>query len=256
MSGFSNALITGASSGLGRAIALELARGGTRVVLTARREAALDTLATEIRAAGGTADVRVLDVTDVRAVIEIVRGMDAEVGGFDLVLANAGIGAASPAPGLSWEELESSLQVNVVGALATLWAGMGPMVARGRGTLAGMSSLAALRGLPGTGAYCAGKACLSTFLETLRVDLCRTKLRVVDLRPGYVRTEMTAVNEGPMPFLLEVDDAARRCVRALERGTPVFAFPRRAALLVRLISLLPRPLFHRVAGPKASDPVR
>ncbi len=109
--------------------------------------------------------------------------------------------------------------------------------------------------VPTTGAYSAGKAALSTFLETLRVDLCRTPLRVVDLRPGYVRTPMTEANEDPMPFLLEVDDAARRCVRALERGTPVFAFPRRAALLVRLISLLPRPLFHMVAGPKGTGTV-
>jgi short-subunit dehydrogenase len=236
---FRTAFVSGASSGLGQAIALELARRGTRARLAARRLDRLVELAQQIRVQGGQAEAVRLDVLEPRAVIDALRALDQRAGGLDLVLANAGVGGSRSAREVAWEALEETLRVNALGAMATLWAGLGPMLARGHGTLAGMSSVAGMRGLPTSGAYSASKAALTTFLETLAVDLAGSGVRVVDLRPGFVRTPMTAENRFAMPFLLEVDDAARRAVGALERGQAVAIFPRRMALLMRLAERLP-----------------
>jgi short-subunit dehydrogenase len=117
------------------------------------------------------------------------------------------------------------LRVNALGAIATVHAGLERMLPRGRGTLAAISSLAAYRGLPGSGTYSASKACLSTYLETLRSDLRGSGVRVVDVRPGFIRTEMTAGSSFPTPLLMDVEPAARRIARALERGSAQLAFP-------------------------------
>lgn len=248
---FRSALVTGASSGIGRAIALELARPGVRLWLAARRAAELERVAEEARVRGAQAEAVILDVRDAPAVHAAVRAADERAGGLELVLANAGVGRSRPLRAFAWEELAAVLEVNVVGAIATLWAAAGPMAARGRGTLAATSSVAALRGLPGSGAYSASKAALSTFLETLRADLADSGVAVCDLRPGFVRTPLTAGNRFPMPFLLEAEDAARRMVRALERGRPVTTFPLGLALPMGLVHHLPgflwRPLARRLA---------
>ena len=169
--------------------------------------------------------VQPLDVSDRAAVGEAVARWDRDTGGLDLVLANAGLGRACPAHKLEPDEALELLEVNVIGACATLLAAVGPMVARGRGTLVGMSSLAGMRGLPAAGTYSASKAALSAFLETLRIDLARKGLSVVDIRPGFVKTAMTADNAFPMPFLMELDEAADRCLAGIDRGKAVVAFP-------------------------------
>jgi NAD(P)-dependent dehydrogenase (short-subunit alcohol dehydrogenase family) len=200
---FRNAFVTGASSGIGKAISLRLAERGTRVILAARRRAELDALAREIRASGKTADVEVLDVSDADAAAEAVLRWDRELGGLDLVLANAGMNEPRRVRELDWKSVERVMRVNTLGALATLVAAIGPMLERRRGTLAAVTSLAAMRGLPGHPAYSASKAAVSTFLESLRTDLSPHGLRVVDIRPGFVDTPMTEKNRFPMPFLME-----------------------------------------------------
>ena len=272
---YERAFVTGASSGLGRGIALELARRGARVVLAARREAELAGLAAEIERAGGRADLVPLDVRDTQAVRAAVERWDREVGGFDLVLANAGIagaGEAGPREAGTGEAstgeasarqasargdrsgaLESAvalqvLQVNVLGAVATLCAALPAMRARGRGTLAGVSSLAALRGMPGNGAYSASKAALSTFLESLAADLAGSGVRVVDIQPGYVRTPMTAANRFAMPFLVELEPAVQKCVDGLERRRALVHFPWALSWPLRaLVRPLPRPVWLALA---------
>jgi NADP-dependent 3-hydroxy acid dehydrogenase YdfG len=242
---FRSALITGASSGLGAALARELCLAGTRVVLAARRTDRLEELADELRAAGGSAEVEPLDVADADAVGEVLARRDADAGGLDLVLANAGVGGSAGADPLSVEAIERVIDVNVRGAALTLALARPLLVARGRGTLAATSSLAYVRGMPGSGAYSASKAFLSTFLETLRLDLDGTGVRVVDLRPGFVRTEMTAGRDGAMPFLMDVEPAARVCVSALERGKPIAAFPAGAWWISQVgIRHLPRGLWQ------------
>ncbi len=251
---FHAAFVTGASSGLGRASARLLASHGTRVVLAARRAVELDDEVRAIRARGGQAEACVLDVADTAAVRRAVAAWDRRTGGLDLVLANAGIGRARPVQTLEWDELESVFAVNTTGAIATLWSGMGPMLERGRGTLAAVSSVAGMRGLPGSGSYSASKAALSTFLETMRADLAQTGVRVLDIRPGFVRTPMTDGAAHAMPFLLEVEDAARRCVRALERGRPLTVFPFGMNVAMTVVRHLPDAIWRRLA-PRLRPPV-
>jgi short-subunit dehydrogenase len=245
---FDSAFITGASSGIGRELARLLASKGTRVVVAARREDELGALCSEITAAGGRADACPLDVTDTTATRAAVQHWEAETGGLDLVVANAGTGVTRPARKLRWEDLEPVLQVNVLGAFATLQPAIAPMVERRRGTLVGVSSLAALRGLPTSGAYAASKAALATFLETLRVDLAGTGVTVVDVRPGFVDTAMSRQNRFKMPFLLQPADAARRALRGIERGQAVVSFPWPTALAMETLESLPDGLFRALAS--------
>lgn len=239
MKTFENAFITGASSGIGRALAERLARKGTRVVVAARREPELQSLVDFIRDQGGRADACVLDVVDTTATREAIEHWDEVTGGLDLVIANAGMGVTKPAHRLGWDDIEPVLQVNVIGAFATLIAGMQGMVARGKGTLVGVSSLAAMRGLPTSGAYAASKAALATFLETLRTDLQRKGIRVVDVRPGFVDTPMTRKNKFKMPFLMDVDKAGDLTLRGIERGDAVVAYPWPTASAMSLAQSMP-----------------
>ena len=165
------ALVTGATSGIGRALCLELASRGAHVALAARREGELERAVHEIEARGGRALPLVLDVTDAAAVEDAVKRADRELGSLDLVVANAGDGTTGHASTLRWEDVARVVDVNVKGAMATLVAAIPVMLAQQGGHLVGVSSLAGRRGLPQSGAYGASKAALSTFLESLRIDL-------------------------------------------------------------------------------------
>ncbi|MFN7134677.1 MAG: SDR family NAD(P)-dependent oxidoreductase, partial [Myxococcales bacterium] len=172
------------------------------VALAARRADLLEGIAADIRQAGGRARVYELDVADAGRVVEVMQRADDELGGIDLVIANAGIGTQRASRKLTWEDCAPTLAVNVAGATATLTALRTRMVERRRGHLVGVSSLAGYRGLPGSATYCASKAYLSVFLESLRADLRAEGVAVTDIRPGFVRTPMTAKNRFPMPFML------------------------------------------------------
>lgn len=253
MAQFEAAFITGASSGIGREVARRLALRGTHVVVSARRLALLDELVAEIEAAGGRALACELDVRDVERVESELARLDAEVGGFDLVLANAGVGRTLKSERLEWRDVADVMDVNLRGAVATLIAGMNLMLPRGRGTLAGVSSLAGTRGMPTSGAYSATKAGLQAFLETLEIDLQHTGLRVVDIQPGFVRTPMTDVNDFAMPFLMELEDAGALCVRGLERGESVVTFPWQLAWPLRTLGrAMPRWLWRWLSSRAAA----
>jgi len=248
MSEFRNAFVTGASSGIGAELARELARRGVRVVLTARRAELLEAVAEEIRAAGGRAEVQVLDVTDTPALRAAIADWDQRFDGLDLVIANAGVGRAVHGRLLTWEQVEPVLQVNVVAAIATLMAGLELMRPRRRGTLCGISSLAGRGGMPESGAYSASKAALATFLETLAIDLAGTGIQIVDVQPGFVESEMTAGQEFPMPFKWDTGRAVRRIVDDLERDRAICAFPWQLALPLSVARVFPRWLWRRLVG--------
>jgi short-subunit dehydrogenase len=237
--------ITGASGGIGRALSLRLARDGAHIALAARRAERLEDLAREIRAAGSEASVHVVDVRDVEDLTRTIRAADDAVGGLDLVIANAGIGTHRFSGKLSWADCEPTLRVNVDGAVATLVALMDRMVERRRGHLVGISSLAQYRGLPKSAVYSASKAFLSTFLEGLRVDLRTAGIAVTDVRPGFVRTEMTEKNTHPMPFILDAPEAAEIIARGVAAKAPVVAFPWQLATVVRSASVLPPAIYDR-----------
>lgn len=218
------------------------------MVLAARREAELNAVAEEIRGKGGRADVCQLDCGDTKAVQDAVAEWGERTGGLDLVIANAGVGITGPAHKLGWEHLGPVLQVNVLGAFATLHAAMTHMLPRGKGTIVGVSSLASMRGLPASGAYSASKAALATFLETLRIDLKRKGLTVVDVRPGFVDTAMTQRNRFKMPFLMNVEDAAKVTLAGIDRGDAVVAYPWPTAAAMSMAEAAPGALWRVLAS--------
>ena len=246
---FREALITGASSGIGRAIAVELGRRGAHVHLVVRREEELEGTREEIRAAGADASMHAGDVTDSPWLDRVVADVSARPG-LDLVLVAAGVAESGAGKETRVGRTHTVLEVNLVAAIRTLETALPAMRERGGGTLAALSSLAGTRGLPTAAAYCASKAGLSTWLEALRGELHGTGLRVCDVRPGFVRTPLTARNRFPMPFLMEPEEAARRTVDGLERGRAIIEYPRRLAWPMRAAArLLPHALWRRATSP-------
>jgi short-subunit dehydrogenase len=240
---YRTALITGASSGIGRALSARIARDGAEVVLCARRRDELESLAKEIRDAGGRAHAQVLDVANADATVETVRRWDRELGGLDLVIANAGIGGTLPGRKISWERVAPILAVNFHGAIATLTAALPEMLERNRGHLVGVSSLAAYKPLPASATYCATKCGLSMFLEALRFDLQETGVRVTTIHPGFVRTPMTDLNAFPMPFMVELEDAIDLIARRLPKAPATIDFPASLTAAIRVARMVPRPIW-------------
>lgn len=245
------AFITGASSGLGRGLALHYARAGATVHAAARRQPELEALAEEV--ARGAMPGRVvpvpLDVTDAEALAgAVARAEEASGGALDLVVANAGIGEPTPGNHIDWRRVRRVLDVNVTAACVTVAAALPAMVARGAGTAVAIASLAGFRGLPGHGAYCASKAALSTFMEALRVDLRGTGVRALTVYPGFVKTELTAKNRFKMPFLMELDDAVAAMTKGIAAGAPAILFPAPMALAARALAALPRALYEPLAA--------
>lgn len=243
------AFITGASSGIGAALARHLAAEGITVALAARREDPLQQLADEIAAAGGTASIYPLDVSDPETTEATVRRADDALGGLDLVIANAGVAPSRWSGKLRWADCSNALAVNVAGATATLTAVLPRMVERKRGHLVGVTSIAGLRGLPKMAAYSASKAYLRVFLESLRLDLQGTGVRVTEIRPGYVRTPMTKDNASTS-FIVSAEDAAARIWKATRSGRAVLTFPLPMAGAAALLSAMPNALYDVTMRPR------
>ena len=232
------AVITGASSGIGRSLAVALARSGCRVGLISRRRSALDRVAGEIREGGGVAAVEVADVGDRDRMRRAVGQLDEALGPVDLMVANAGVGVPTTLEPVNIEVVEETIRVNVMGVIYAIDAVLPAMLARGTGQIAAISSLAAYKGMPGESAYCASKAAVNSYLEALRVQVRGRGIAVSTICPGFIRTPMTSTMTF-MPFALEPDEAASRIVAALRRKVKVYNFPRRTAALMKLAQWLP-----------------
>lgn len=243
------AIITGASSGIGAALARELARRGWTIGLLARRDDLLDALVNELPAKSIALPC---DVTDGSAVAGAVRrGAEALGGPFDLAVANAGVGVPSHAAKFNLSDAELMLRVNVLGMFNLFDAVVPSMIERRSGRFAGVASIAGLRGLPATSVYSATKAAMQAFLEANRVDLRPYGVGVTTINPGFVITAMTDKNRFKMPFLMKVEDAARVIVDGLEHGKRVIEFPRPMSMLMRTARLIPNALWDRLVGPYA-----
>ena len=240
-----NVFITGASSGIGAALARHYAAQGHAVGLFARRAHALEAIAAPLRA---TASVRCYagDVRDAAALRTAAADFTATQGAADVVIANAGIsrGTATAHPEDN-DVFRAVLETNVLGVVHAFQPFLAVMLARRSGTLAGIASVAGFRGIPGSGAYSASKAAAITYLESLRVELRGSGVAVVTICPGYVDTPMTARNPYRMPFLLQPDVAARRIARAIALERRFYVLPAPMALAGRLLRMLPRPLYDR-----------
>ena len=194
----------------------------------------------------GTVATYPLDVTDVQATRAAAQDFVARYGPPDLVIANAGVGIGTNGDDLAdIAKLERVLAVNMTGMAITLAAFAPAMRQAGRGTLAGIASVASFRGMPGNGAYCASKAAALAWLESLRVELRGTGVSVVCVCPGYIDTPMTRVNRFPMPFIIGADDAARRIARAIAARRRVAVIPWPMAIVALMLRAMPGWLFDR-----------
>jgi short-subunit dehydrogenase len=237
-------LITGASSGIGQALAAEYARRGWRLALLARRGEALRAWALEQGLGEDRCVTYAVDVADTAAVLQAARDCRAQQGLPDVVIANAGVSmGVDSAEAEDIEVMAQTLAINNVGLMATFSPFIAPMRARGSGTLVGVASVAAIRGLPGHAAYCASKAAVVAYCESLRGELRGSGVRVVTLLPGYVKTPLTAHNRYPMPFLLDADDFARRAVQAIAAQTAYRVIPWPMQGVAWLLRALPNAWF-------------
>lgn len=247
-----NVFITGASSGIGAALAREFARRGATLGLVARRHEALDALLAELP---GRHFRYAVDVTDTDALVAAGREFDAATGGADIVIANAGISV-----GVKTEHYEDLAQfrrvfdTNVLAMAATFHPFIASMKARGRGTLAGIASVAGIRGLPGSEAYCASKSAVITYCESLRVEMAKAGVTVVTISPGFIRTELTAKNPYRMPFLMEAEDFAPRAADAIEAGVRYRTIPWQMGVVGIVLKWLPRWLFDRLTKRRKQKP--
>lgn len=240
--------ITGASSGIGSALARHYAGQGAILGLVARRADRLAGLAAELNIAGAASVFTYpLDVTDADALQAAGDDFMMHAGSPDVVIANAGVSSGTLTE--HREDLAAIrriLDINVYG-LATTFAPFIPaMRQRGTGRLVGIASVAGIRGLPGAEAYSASKAAAIAYLESLRVELRSSGVRVVTIAPGYIDTPMTEHNPYPMPFMLPVDEAAQRFTQAIERGTSYTVIPWQMGLVAKVLRLLPNWLYDRL----------
>ena len=240
--------ITGASSGIGSALARHYAGQGAVLGLVARRADRLAGLAAELNIAGAASVFTYpLDVTDADALQAAGDDFMMHAGSPDVVIANAGVSSGTLTE--HREDLAAIrriLDINVYG-LATTFAPFIPaMRQRGTGRLVGIASVAGIRGLPGAEAYSASKAAAIAYLESLRVELRSSGVRVVTIAPGYIDTPMTEHNPYPMPFKLPVDEAARRFASAIERGSSYTVIPWQMGIVAKVLRLLPNWLYDRL----------
>jgi short-subunit dehydrogenase len=240
------ALITGASSGIGRGLAFELARRGAAVGLLARRAKVLQSIVSEIATAGGRAIALPADVRDSNAVRGAACILNREIGPIDLLIANAGIGATTYAVELCEKDVTDLINVNVIGVVNSVSAVIPQMIERHSGHLVAISSLAAYRGLPKSAAYCASKAATSALFEGLRIDLRGTGVDVTTIHPGFIKTPLTE-SVKRMPYLMELEDAIPKILRAIEKRRKAYSFPWQLASIARACMLLPNPLYDWLA---------
>ncbi len=240
-------LITGASSGLGAALAEAYAAPGVTLYLTARDAARLQAVAARCEAKGARAVTACLDVREKAPLAAFITAAD-DATPLDLVIANAGISTGSFSGAETLDAAEAVFAVNVMGVLYTLHPIIPRMVARGRGQLAILASLASICALPGAPAYSASKAAVRYYGEALAGKLKPHGVRVSVICPGWIVTPLTDRNDFPMPFLMSAARAATRIQRGLATGKTLLLFPRRLGLPLLLLAALPHALRRALLG--------
>ncbi len=242
-------LITGASSGIGRALAEAYAARGCRLTLTGRDAGRLDSAASTCRELGSEVDCRLVDVTDRAAMEGLFRDLDTP----DLTIANAGISEGTSGGGGRAETDREVLRTNLDGVVNTVYPAITALKARPRpaqgprGQIAIIASLATFNGYPGAAAYAASKAAVRCLGEALRGERHRDGIEICVVCPGFVRSKITDRNHFPMPFFMEADRAARKIVRGLERNRGRIAFPWPTYMLARIASAAPSGLRDALA---------
>ena len=239
--------ITGASSGIGEALATELARHSTKLALFARRRERLEEVARTAQRIGAQGAMALTgDVREPESLARAVQAVRAAWGRIDMAILSAGVGQPTTLWSYNTDRMRETVEINLLGVINATGAILPVFREQGEGLLVGISSLADGRGSPLNLAYCASKAGMTNFLEGVRAGGAREGIRVVVVKPGFVRTPMSAENRFSMPFLVEPDAAARAVLRGIRRGKRTIRFPWPMAFLVALYNRLPGPLYDRL----------
>ena len=247
--------ITGASSGIGQALALRFHAAGYRLALVARRDAEVKAWADQQGFDPATFMVYAADVRDINTITAAGRACIAAQGLPDVVIASAGISVGiDTAVFGDLEVMRAVFETNNLGTAATFQPFVGAMCARGSGALVGIASVAAIRGLPGHGAYCASKAGVVAYCESLRGELRSSGVKVVTLVPGYIDTPLTQKNPYGMPFLMPVDEFSDRAFAAITAGASYRVIPWQMGVLAKLLRLLPNALFDKLLAGRGRKP--
>jgi NAD(P)-dependent dehydrogenase (short-subunit alcohol dehydrogenase family) len=234
--------ITGASSGIGRALALAYAAKGATVAASARRADELDQLAA---VAPDRITAVPVDVTDEAAMVRAAAAIE-EKGPLDLAVFNAGTHQPVSVEAFDTAPFRRLMEINYIGTVNGIAAVLPRFIARRGGHIAVVSSVAGFRGLPQAAAYGPTKAALINLCEALKLDLDRHGVRISVINPGFIRTPLTDRNPFPMPFLMEAEDAAQRIVQGIERNAFEITFPRRFTYLLKIMRMLPYSLYFRL----------
>jgi short-subunit dehydrogenase len=237
------AWVTGASSGIGREVAAQLAAAGWTVAISARRREELEALAA---AYPGKMLVYPLDITDTASVAEAVAGIEAQGRPITRAVLNAGIYIRDTAPDFDVGKFKAQLDVNLAGTANCLAAVMPLMLARRGGQIGIVGSVAGLNGLPAAVTYCTTKAGLIAMAQSLKFDLDKGGVGISIILPGFVKTPATARNPYPMPYLMEAGDAVRALLKGLDQGKFLIAFPWQLAWTLRFLRLLPSAAYFAI----------
>jgi len=239
--------ITGASSGIGQALALRFHRSGYRLALVARRTSEVKTWASAQRISADSYEIYTADVAVTDSIVAAGRDCIARQGVPDVVIANAGISVGmDTAVRDDIDVMARTFATNNIGVAATFHPFADAMAQRGSGTLVGIGSVAGIRGLPGHGAYCASKAAVISYCESLRGEMRPHGVRVVTISPGYIDTPLTRQNRYSMPFLMQADDFADRAFRAITAGASYRVIPWQMGVVAKLLRMVPNVLFDKL----------
>jgi short-subunit dehydrogenase len=238
--------ITGASSGIGQALAASFCDAGYRLALVARRTAEIESWANARQLSTDRYQIYSADVAQTDSIVAAGNACIARQGLPDVVIANAGISVGiDTAERADLDVLAQTFATNNVGLAATFHPFVRAMVRRGSGRLVGIGSVASIRGLPGHGAYCASKAGVVAYCESLRGELHNSGVKVVTLCPGYIDTPLTQGNRYGMPFLMKAEDFAAQALRAIESGTSYRVIPWQMGVIAKFMRMLPNALLDR-----------
>ena len=239
--------ITGASSGIGQALAHRYHQAGFRLALVARRTSEVKTWASAQGISPDSYEIYSADVSVTDSIVAAGRDCIARQGLPDVVIANAGISVGMDTAVLSdIDVMARTFATNNIGMAATFQPFVDAMVQRGSGALVGIGSVAGIRGLPGHGAYCASKAAVISYCESLRGELRPHGVRVVTVSPGYIDTPLTQQNRYSMPFLMQPADFADRAFRTIQAGVSYRVIPWQMGVVAKLLRMLPNPLFDKM----------
>jgi len=240
-------LITGASSGIGYGLASAFAKEGSNLVLLARRKNLLDELAADLKKININVLTLKCDVTNKEKVKSSIIEALNYFGTIDIAILNAGIGKNTSVQNLNSEDVKEIFDINVLGAINFLEFLIPGFIKNKNGMIVGISSLAESRGFPKTGAYCASKAALSIFLESIRVELKKYGVKVLTVKPGFVKTPMTDKNNFNMPFIINLDKAVRIIIKGIQKENRIIQFPLPTVLGAKILKILPDFLYEYIS---------